>query len=931
MDKIGENEWRLAREIFEEALLQPSSAQRSHAHKLCGSDETLWSEVESLLDWHDKSRSFLEEPAVLGMVDNEQRNDQLTAGQRLLHYEIRKLIGIGGMGEVYLAWDTRLHRNVAVKLLRQDLLPQVRTSEHLLREARAAALLEHPNICHIYEVSEADGFSFIVMQYVVGTTLDELLADGGIDGDMALDLAGQIADGLAEAHSQGIIHRDIKPANIIVSEKGQAKILDFGLAKFIKTGAGADAAGRLLSTGGVMGTVPYMSPEQLQGISVDARTDIFSFGTLLFEMLSGSPAFKREQNAETISAILSGEPDWTLLSPVFRHPVQRCLEKEPTKRYSSADELAEALKQVASAEPKKNQARPIVTNSIRFDAATDQLDVATAPIVTIDPKPIDLPVDVNRMLKPPLSIGTWRTILVGALGLILAVSGFVYLDDNSQEVSKNNSVPKNAPRRFYWELGYSDKREFIRDRVMQIQMLIGDDQRAINDESLDGISKEIEWYVSRRDSLSQDPFRDGLRTVYGRASQYVPLVSAEFEKENVPIVVGIYQALIESEYRDCLENVTGPTGVFQLSKSTAEQFGLAAHDRCKVDLSAKAASAYMAKLSSDFGGERSSWTLALLSFDQGEALTRRQLDEIAQLGLNERSYWVITENRERLSDPQLRSDYHMKRFFAAAIIGENPEMFGLVTPPLSTIKTRSDLSVPSQINLTPIPGGSFNMGRNDGLLGVEKPEHPESVSGFRMGKTEVTNIEFAEFISATGYKPEGSKTDFLAHWNNGHPLETEEMHPVRFVNIEDINAFIKWRSQKDDVQYRLPTEQEWEYAARNGSQNNRYPWGDKFDARCAIIDQPTKGPSTVGTHSCPNKWGVLDLIGNVSEWTGSRGTLYPGNDGELPPMSEPHYMVRGGSAFQKSSGPHGVTSTFRILSPASRRSAEVGFRLVVSP
>ena len=173
MDETAKNDWQRVRKVFEDVLLLPAEERRVYAQKLCRTDECLWNEVKSLLDWHESSESFLEIPAVVQVAGNKQLPNQLVAGQRLLHYEIRKLIGKGGMGEVYLAHDTKLDRNVAVKVLRRDLLPQVRASERLLREARAVALLEHPNICHIYEISEVDGFNFIVMQYVVGTTLDE--------------------------------------------------------------------------------------------------------------------------------------------------------------------------------------------------------------------------------------------------------------------------------------------------------------------------------------------------------------------------------------------------------------------------------------------------------------------------------------------------------------------------------------------------------------------------------------------------------------------------------------------------------------------------------------------------------------------------------------------------------------------------------------
>ena len=229
-------------------------------------------------------------------------------------------------------------------------------------------------------------------------------------------------------------------------------------------------------------------------------------------------------------------------------------------------------------------------------------------------------------------------------------------------------------------------------------------------------------------------------------------------------------------------------------------------------------------------------------------------------------------------------------------------------------------------DMVDVPGGTFKMGRNTGNDN-EKPEHEVTVKSFSIDKTEVTNGEFLEFINATDYKP-ASGEKFLAHWENNKPIRGEEMMPVRYVNIDDIKAFIAWRSKRDGVTYRLPTEQEWEYAARNGSKGNMYPWGDRFEARCAVVDQPSNDPAAVGTRSCTNAWGVHDLIGNVFEWTGSDASLYPGSTGEVRPLSEPHMMARGGSAFQKSSGTNAITSTFRIPVPVSRRSAELGFRLV---
>jgi formylglycine-generating enzyme required for sulfatase activity len=232
----------------------------------------------------------------------------------------------------------------------------------------------------------------------------------------------------------------------------------------------------------------------------------------------------------------------------------------------------------------------------------------------------------------------------------------------------------------------------------------------------------------------------------------------------------------------------------------------------------------------------------------------------------------------------------------------------------------------SKADMADIPGGSFMMGRNGGKDN-ERPEHPVTVKDFAMDKTEVTNAEFLEFMNESGYKPT-SPDKFLAHWENNRPVNGQELAPVRYVNFEDIKAFIAWRSKRDSVAYRLPTEQEWEYAARNGDKKNLFPWGNKFDPKCAVLDRPRNDPEIVGSKSCANVWGVQDLIGNVFEWTGSEPALYPGSPGEVVPMTEPRLMLRGGAAIYKSSGPNAITSTFRVDLPANVRSAEIGFRLV---
>src|SRR5437870_5879041 len=261
----------------------------------------------------------------------------ISAGTRLGRYEIRAQIGEGGMGEVYLAEDTQLGRRVAIKLLPPETLSDEKARRRLVREAQAAAKLDHPNICAIYEVGEEDGRSFIAMQYVEGETLDARMKRKPLDLAESLAISAQVADALAEAHAHAIIHRDIKPSNIIIAARGQAKVMDFGLAKVVQESGRIDTEAEtqtmLTAPDVILGTIPYMSPEQVKAEKLDARTDIFSFGVILYEMLCGRQPFASESAAATASAILTREP-----SPVVRFApaapeelqriVRKCLEKD---------------------------------------------------------------------------------------------------------------------------------------------------------------------------------------------------------------------------------------------------------------------------------------------------------------------------------------------------------------------------------------------------------------------------------------------------------------------------------------------------------------------------------------------------------------------------------------------------------------------------
>jgi Tol biopolymer transport system component len=341
---MNEERWRKVGEIFHAVLETPPESRSAFLDSACAHDPELRREVELLVAKAESAGSFLESPA-LGAPTVTVDSHSLAVGRQIGPYSVIAPLGAGGMGEVYRAHDEKLGRDVALKVLPSEFARDPDRLARFRREARTLASLNHPNIAAIYGLEESESVDVLVLELVEGENLR-----GPLSIATALDLAGQIAEALAAAHEKGIIHRDLKPANIKVTPEGRVKVLDFGLAKAIQGSETspeatktASPAGGATVAGHIVGTPGYMSPEQARGESVDRRTDVWAFGCILFELLSGSRAFAADTLAGTITAVLKSDPDWNALPPKLpvrvRELLRRCLEKDRSRRLAG---LAEA-------------------------------------------------------------------------------------------------------------------------------------------------------------------------------------------------------------------------------------------------------------------------------------------------------------------------------------------------------------------------------------------------------------------------------------------------------------------------------------------------------------------------------------------------------------------------------------------------------------
>lgn len=663
--------WHRVEEVLQAALDRPPADRAGFLNEACEGDDELERETRSLVEAYDEAQEFFAQPAMAQdarVIIN--LDEQIEAGREVGPYQIIRRIGGGGMGEVYLVHDPRLDRLVALKVIRAWFVSDDVLLRRFQTEARVASALNHANILTVYEIGQAEEIFFIATEYIDGLTIRERIQAADLTLKEVLEIAGQLLSGLEAAHAAGIIHRDIKPENVIQRRDGVVKILDFGIAKLLEKSSPETRSmpSTIVRTetgiGVMLGTIGYMSPEQVRGLPVDERTDIWSCGVVLYEMLAAQRPFGGKTNADVLVAMLEREPEPLFGIDAQAHPalrqiqvvVDKALRKEPAARYQTAAEMR-----------------------TRLDKIKRELELSKgsgAGAISVQANVSDL-----RSLAAQTSSATGlrRAMVMTIVALLITVMfavAFLY----QRKMARTRAI--NAAPKPYLQMTEVERLSFVEAQEQRISAMMGDRPVKLNGEALRVIKTHVDRYVAR----STRPGEENLRTVYARAPEHIPVIARAFAERKIPIVVGVYLPMIESAYKPCYENEIGAKGLFQFLPGTAEQYGVARAEMCDVQKMAPAAAHYIADRMAELGDDAQSMTLVLLSYNRGPDDVRESLRRLRETDANyERNFWTLFANRDKLDETfQKESASYVPEFFAAAIIGENPDVFDLQMPALSS-------------------------------------------------------------------------------------------------------------------------------------------------------------------------------------------------------------------------------------------------------
>ena len=807
------------------------------------------------------------------------------AGEPILdgRYNLERRLGQGGMGIVYKGRHIFLKTQHAIKIILPDLVgndPNLVT--RFRQEALAAAAIRHQNIIAVTDFGVVRStMPFLVMEFVQGQSLQEVMAAEGAMGPVrAFEIMQPICAGIAAAHRQNIVHRDIKPLNVMLQDgltvAEGTKILDFGLAK-IKSG---ELLGSFIAaqTTGLMGSPFYMAPEQWSDDPPDARADVYSLGVMLYQMLAGEVPFKANAIPAIMKKHLTEEPPpfssrGIEVPPQIEAVVRHALEKEPEHRTPSADDFLEEFRQAMEA------ASALLKNTGEARQPDPYQTLVTGPPPATDPQ-----VGRSSYSRPTEDL------------IAAAINSQSWMEEQDKlSAAREELAREEVGRR---QLAAEAERKRRDDEARQAaqrqqQLKQKQEEERVEAERLAGEKRAAEER-EREAQRARDEEARQLREAEDARRQEEQRLNEARRKE---------EQRLDEERRREEERQRVEELVAQQTKAIEEK---------------------LTKLAS--------------SIPPAPAAVAPEATNVRPVGattVTENSYPTLVN----VQPAAVAGKPNVLPYVAAGVLllvlvaggigawvmwpKPTPTPGGGDNPPIE--KPKDPNPGPKPVTFTPefisVPGGTFDMGRN-GATVAEVPVHAASVQPLVIDKTEVTNSEYQQFVEKTGHEAP-------SHWINGKPIAGQELLPVTFVSHSDAVAFAKWRSERDSLNWRLPTEEEWEYAARGGDQENIYPWGNTWTEGNAITKSSgANAPKPVG--SAPNdktRWGALDMMGNVYEWTATKAKYYAGSSKQVEGEQRNWYVIRGAS-FGTAQEPKPISTTRRDWVDGNTKVGALGFRLV---
>jgi formylglycine-generating enzyme required for sulfatase activity len=816
-------------------------------------------------------------------------------------YLLERKLGQGGMGLVFKAHHKFIKTQHAIKVILPDLVgndPSL--AARFRQEAMAAAAIRHPNTVSVTDYGILQGTTpYLVMEFVEGRSLHEILAEQHrLSPVTAVEIMLAVCAGVAAAHRQGIVHRDLKPLNIMLrpgEPPGESlKVLDFGLAK-IKSGEllGSFVAAQ---TQGMMGSPFYMAPEQWSDDEIDVRADIYSLGIILYQMVAGDVPFKGKSIPSIMQMHLNTAPvplaeRGVEVPPPLERAIQHALEKSPEKRPQSVEEfvaeLREAVPQLGGGDLREPGATTVQIGPTDTIGPQHQQGMRTGSqregadsLKTIAGVPEASPTGTVEEAPPPAAAGSDT----GRQTPLQTVGPFGAGQPTAAQMPPHAALTERLPSDAFAAAEEARRRQEEEEEQQQRRQAEEQERRdAAERQRLEAEARARREQEERRESEERQ--RRELEERRRREAEERQRREAEERAAAAVAAAGVGAA-----------GSAAPTRPHVVPPHVAPPEGLPA------------------------GGATTATGSRTPLVVVGVVVLLGLLAGVAGLG-----YFVFKKLRAENSNGVVNTN-------GASNANAQANNNAVPTPTVEPGGTGQ------RADLLWIPGGTFQMGRADVppvtdelktqraayLLWMynQWPAHYETVGPFAIDRTEVTNAEYAEFVKETGHAPPPKV------WDGSHPKAGEDRLPVSNVTHEDAAAFAAWRSKRDGVTYRLPTEEEWEFAARGGDSARLYPWGAEWTQGYANLGGA--GAAPVGSFPLGRTpQGLEDMIGNVWEWTASEASMYKGNDRTaLAPEDRGKVVARGGSFKSRPDGDEPVTVTARRWLPRSFRDPVLGFRLV---